>query len=366
MSIGELFHLFIDYPILFVGVILVGVVIFVNGYSDCANSIATAVSTKAIRPKLAIRLSAIFNVIGLVAMYFISKATFNSVRGIVSFGDDSMVALFALCATMVAVIFWGFFASHFGIPSSQSHSLIAGLIGAGLACMTLKIQDVSIVFGWNSPVMFTIYGILITIVGGFILGFVIAKLIELICIKMHKVKTKPFFKYGQIVGMCGNSLVHGAQDGLKFLGILALFFIIAGKAKGFSEDQVVNNPGMYILLAFTALILFIGTFSSGYKIIKKIGMGIFKLDDYQGFATDIGATLSIFFSTYVGIPLSTGQIKTFTIVGVGATKGLKHINWRIVGENLLSIVFSFPCCGLIGYVLTLIVVSIYYYGFMSH
>ncbi len=360
MPIGEFFHLFIDYPILFLGVILVGFSIFVNGYSDSANSISTAVSTKAIRPRLAIVLCAILNLVGIVSMFFVSKATIDSVSNIVNFGDaNNMAALYSLCAALVAVIAWGFFSSHFGIPSSQSHCLIAGLIGSGLACMTLQVPSVSIVLSWDSSIAYTFYGILIAVPGGVLLGFSISKLIELICIKMHKVKTKGFFKYGQIVTMCGSSLAHGAQDGLKFLGVLILFFVFAGQEKGYLENDITSSSSMYFLLGFSAIMLFIGTICSGYKIIKKIGMGIFKLDDYQGFATDIGTTFGVMFSTYVGIPLSTGQIKTFSIVGAGMTKGLKHINWHIVYENLLSIVFSFPCCGLIAYVLTLIIVAIF-------
>lgn len=360
MEIGQFFNLFIDYPILFLGVVLVAFSIFVNGYSDSANSISTAVSTKAIRPRPAIVLCSILNLVGIVAMFFVSKATIDSVSNIVNFGDgNNMIAIYSLCAALVAVIFWGFFASSLGIPSSQSHCLIAGLVGAGLASITLSVSGVNLVLGWDSAIAFTFYGILIAIPGGALLGYLITKSIELICLKMHKAKTKTFFKYGQIVAMCGSSLAHGAQDGLKFFGVLILFFVYAGQEKGFEASAITSSNAMYILLAFSAIVLFVGTILSRYKIIKKIGMKIFKLDDYQGFATDIGSTFGILFSTFVGIPLSTGQIKTFSIVGAGMSKNVKHINWGIVKENLLSIVFSFPCCGLISYLLTLIIVAIF-------
>ena len=326
MDFNTLFLLIKEYPILIIAIILVVAVVFINGWTDAPNAIATCVSTKAIKPKFAVLMAAIFNCLGVISMFFLSKATSETIANMVDFGDHYETALYALSAGMIGVVVWGILAWSIGIPSSESHALIAGITGAGLAAMTLGISGVKIHFGPTSSWAFTLYGLILSCVFGFVIGYLVTRLIQLICYKMNRNKTRPFFKVAQIFSGAAMAYVHGAQDGLKFLGVL---------------------------------LLAIGTSLGGKKKKKKVGMGMVSLETYEGFATDITSAIGIFLSTFFGIPVSTTQVKSFAILGVGATKGVKHIKWSVVKEMLLTWVFTFPGCGIIGYVFALIFIKIF-------
>lgn len=360
MDFNTLFLLIKEYPILIIAIILVVAVVFINGWTDAPNAIATCVSTKAIKPKFAVLMAAIFNCLGVISMFFLSKATSETIANMVDFGDHYETAVYALSAGMIGVVVWGILAWSIGIPSSESHALIAGITGAGLAAMTLGISGVKIHFGPTSSWAFTLYGLILSCVFGFVIGYLVTRLIQLICYKMNRNKTRPFFKVAQIFSGAAMAYVHGAQDGLKFLGVLLLAINLAYNAKfGVSESSfVISNSEWYIALII-ALIMGLGTSLGGYRIIKKVGMGMVSLETYEGFATDITSAIGIFLSTFFGIPVSTTQVKSFAILGVGATKGVKHIKWSVVKEMLLTWVFTFPGCGIIGYVFALIFIKIF-------
>ena len=218
MDFNTLFLLIKEYPILIIAIILVVAVVFINGWTDAPNAIATCVSTKAIKPKFAVLMAAIFNCLGVISMFFLSKATSETIANMVDFGDHYETALYALSAGMIGVVVWGILAWSIGIPSSESHALIAGITGAGLAAMTLGISGVKIHFGPTSSWAFTLYGLILSCVFGFVIGYLVTRLIQLICYKMNRNKTRPFFKVAQIFSGAAMAYVHGAQDGLKFLG----------------------------------------------------------------------------------------------------------------------------------------------------
>lgn len=347
------------YPILIIATILIIFVIFINGWTDAPNAIATCISTKAIRPRAAVIMAAVFNCIGVVTMFFISHATADTIANMVDFGSNYVTALNALCAGMIGVVLWGILAWVFGIPSSESHALIAGLTGAGLAAMTFGIKDVSIPFTPTSGWALTIYGLVLSCVFGFVVGYLLTNLIKLICRKMNRNKTRPFFKWAQIASGAGMAYVHGAQDGLKFMGVLFLAIQLAGKADGsIAGDAIISvDNGFWYLALIVALIMGLGTSIGGYRIIKKVGMGMVSLEQYEGFATDLTSAIGIFLSTFLGIPVSTTQVKSFSIIGVGSSKSIRHVNWNVVKEMLLTWLFTFPGCGLIGYIFGLIFIK---------
>ena len=177
MDLSQILSLYAEFPMLIIASILVIGVIFINGWTDAPNAIATCISTRCIKPKTAIIMAAFFNFLGVLTMFFISKQTAQTISDMVDFGTNYAVALDALCAGMVGVIAWGILAWWFGIPSSESHALIAGITGAGLAAMTMGL-DARIEFGPLSSWAFTIYGLILSCIFGFFVGYGLTKLIE--------------------------------------------------------------------------------------------------------------------------------------------------------------------------------------------
>ena len=237
MEISEIFALIGSYPFLLIAVLLVCGVIFINGWTDAPNAIATCISTRCIKPKTAIIMAAIFNFLGVLTMFFVSKKTAETISGMVDFGTQYDIALIALCAGMIGVIAWGILAWAFGIPSSESHALIAGITGAGLAAMTMGL-DAEIKFGPTSSWALTLYGLVASCVFGFLVGWLVILMIKAICSKMNVNKTRPFFKVAEICSGASMAYVHGAQDGLKFIGVLFLAIELAAKAKDPSSTVV--------------------------------------------------------------------------------------------------------------------------------
>lgn len=356
MSFNEILNIIGSTPMLIVAIILVIGVVFINGWTDAPNAIATCISTKCISPKAAIVMAAIFNFLGVLTMFFISKQTATTIADMVDFGDNSKMALNALCAGMVGVIVWGILAWAFGIPSSESHALIAGITGAGLAAMTMGL-NANIPFGPTSSWAFTIYGLILSCFFGFFVGYAVIYLIRLICRKMDRNKTRPFFKYAEICSGAAMAYVHGAQDGLKFIGVLFLAIELAAKSQGI-DANLASDSSLWWLAIITALVMGVGTSIGGYKIIKKVGMGMVKLEPYEGFATDFTSAIGILLSTLFGVPVSTTQVKTFSILGVGASNGIKHVNWNIALEMVMTWIFTFPGCGIIGYLLGLLFIGV--------
>ena len=363
MNFEQIFTLIQNYPMLLVALILVLGVIFINGWTDAPNAIATVISTKAMRPKSAIIMAAIFNFLGVLTMFFLSQKTAETISSMVDFGDNYEVALNALAAGMIGVISWGVIAWIFGIPSSESHALIAGLTGAGLAAMTMGL-NATIPFGPTSSWAFTLYGLVLSCVFGFGFGYLMSKIVELICKKANRNKTRPFFKYAQIFSGAGMAYVHGAQDGLKFIGIMFLALSLAGNAYNSEFNTTImqtsfsNDPSLWWLALLVALIMGIGTSVGGYRIIKKIGIGMANLEPYQGFVTDFVSAVGIFLSTYLGVPVSTTQVKGVSILGVGCSRNPKKVNWDTAKDMVLTWICTFPGCGLIGYIFALIFIAV--------
>lgn len=359
MDFQEILGLISNTPMLIVAIILVIGVVFINGWTDAPNAIATCISTRCIKPKTAIIMAAVFNFLGVLTMFFVSKQTATTISNMVDFGSEYGIALNALCAGMIGVIAWGVLAWAFGIPSSESHALIAGITGAGLAAMTMGLDGVQIPFGPASSWAFTLYGLFLSCFFGFFVGYLIITSIRGICRNMDRNKTRPFFKYAEVCSGAAMAYVHGAQDGLKFIGVLFLAIELAAKAKDpNSTIALSNDSSLWWLAIVTALVMGVGTSIGGYKIIKKVGMGMVKLEPYEGFATDFTSSIGILLSTLFGVPVSTTQVKTFSILGVGASNGIKKVNWKIAGEMVMTWVFTFPGCGLIGYIFTLIFIAL--------
>lgn len=341
-------QLFSSLP-LFITVVLVLGVIMVNGWTDAPNAIATCVSTRSISAKKAIIMAAIFDFLGVFVMTMINRAVVNTISKMVNFGDNRNNALIALCAALFAIVVWATAAWYFGIPTSESHALIAGLSGAALAIQGGK--------GINGGEWIkVVYGLFLSTLIGFSLGYGISKLIGFLFKRADRRNTNKFFKSAQIAGGAAMAFMHGAQDGQKFIGVFLLgLFLTNSNGQGSVTDYVIPVWLMILCSAVMAT----GTSIGGYKIIKTVGMGMVKLDPFQGFSADAAAAVSLFAASTFGIPVSTTHTKTTAIMGVGASKRISSVNWSIVKEMVAAWILTFPGCGLLGYIMAMIFMRIF-------
>jgi len=348
ITISDFISQLISNPALAITVLLTLAVILVNGWTDAPNAIATCVSTRAIGAKQAILMAAVFNFAGVFFMTMVNATVAQTIYKMVNFQGDSRTALVALCAAMVAIVIWATAAWAFGIPTSESHALIAGISGAAIALQN-SISGINL-HEWTK----VLYGLALSTFLGFGLGWVMVKLIELICKKMDKKKTDRVFKNAQIGGGAAMAFMHGAQDGQKFMGVFMLGIFLA---EGNSTTTQFVIPVWMMLLC--SIVMALGTSIGGYRIIKAVGMDMVKLDTYQGFAADMAGAGCILLSSLTGIPVSTTHTKTTAIMGVGSAKRLSNVNWSVVKEMVLTWVLTFPGCGIIGFFMAKLFMSIF-------
>lgn len=348
VSLAQLVAQVVSNPIMAVTVLLTLGVIFVNGWTDAPNAIATAVTTRSINIRPAIIMSAVFNFLGVLLMTMINSSVASTISNMVDFGTDTQMALVALCAALFSIVVYSVGASIFGIPTSESHSLIAGLTGAALAVQG-GLDGVN-----GQEWIKVIYGLVLSLALGFALGWGICKALTIICANMDRRRTNKAFKYAQIFGAAAMSFMHGAQDGQKFIGVLLL-----GVAFCNGQPDLVNAAIPIWLMMLCSITMGVGTSVGGEKIIKSVGMDMVKLETFQGFSADLAGAACILLSTLTGIPVSTTHTKTSAIMGVGAVKRLSAINFSVVKDMMLTWVFTFPGCGLISFVMAKVFMMVF-------
>lgn len=324
-------------PVLAITVVLTLGVIFVNGWTDAPNAIATCVTTRCMRVRSAIIMSAICNFFGVLIMTHINASVASTISNMVDFGGDTTMALVALCAALFSIVVYSVGASIFGIPTSESHSLIAGLTGAAIALGGAGGVNMN---EWIK----VIYGLVMSLLFGFAIGWATAKVVTVICAGLDRRRTDTFFKYAQIFGAATMSFMHGAQDGQKFIGVLFL-----GVAFASGQPDVAGAIIPVWLMVLCSATMGLGTSVGGEKIIKSVGMDMVKLEKYQGFSADLSSSLCLLVMTVLGIPVSTTHTKTSAIMGVGAVRRLSAINFGVVKDMMLTWFFTFPGCGIISY-----------------
>ncbi len=335
-------------PALLVTSVLTLGVIFVNGWTDAPNAIATCITTRCMRPRPAIMMSAIFNFLGVLIMTRINASVASTISNMVDFGTDTNTALIALSAALFSIVVYSTGASYFGIPTSESHSLIAGLTGAALAAG----KGFEAING--SEWIKVIYGLVLSLLLGFAIGFIVCKIVTFICRGFDRRKTNRFFNFAQMAGAAAMSFMHGAQDGQKFIGVLFL-----GIAFSNGETSVHGIMIPVWLMILCSIVMGVGTSVGGEKIIRSVGMDMVKLEKYQGFSADAAASLCLLFSSVFGIPVSTTHTKTSAIMGVGASRRLGAINFSVVRDMMLTWVFTFPGCGIISYLMAKLFLAIF-------
>lgn len=340
MGLPEFWEQMCHSPMLMVSTVLTLGVILVNGWTDAPNAIATCVSTRAISARKAIVMAAVFNFLGVLVMTAVNASVAMTIYNMVDFGGNAHISLVALCAAMAAIVIWATAAWYFGIPTSESHALIAGISGAAVAIQN-SFSGIN-----GAEWMKVIYGILLSTVLGFAFGFAVSKLTLLCALHCNRIRANRFFSGAQVAGGAAMAFMHGAQDGQKFMAIFLLGAAFSGRHSDISSFTV---PVWLMILC--SAVMGLGTSIGGYRIIKSVGMDMVKLKPYQGFSADLAATLCLLFSSLAGIPVSTTHTKTTAIMGVGAVRRMSNVNWKIVKELVLTWVFTFPGCGLLGFIM---------------
>ena len=348
MSLSQFIQQLSTTPALWVTVLLTLGVILVNGWTDAPNAIASCVATRALKPRAAIIMAAVFNFLGVLVMTLLSPKVAETIYNMVDFGSNAREALIALCAAMFAIVVWAVLAWAFGIPTSESHALIAGLTGSAIA-MHNNLDGVN-----GSEWAKVLFGLVFSLAIGFALGYLGTKLIQRLCKRADYRKANRFFDKGQVVAAAGTAFMHGAQEGQKFMGGFLLGLALS---QGNVSPGAVNVPVWLMILC--SLVMAFGTSIGGMKIIKSVGMDMVKLEKYQGFSADVSATAGLLICSVAGMPVSTTHAKTTAIMGVGAAKRFRAVNWGVAKEMVLTWILTFPGCGLIGFLMTKLFVFIF-------
>ena len=349
VSFFDFIHNLINMPSLLVITILISAVMFINGCLDVPNAVATCVGTRSLEPKKALILAAIFDFFGILVMTLISSKVAETVFNIANFDGSVSTNLITLCSGLIGIVLWCIISWIFGIPSSQSHAMLAGISGAAIALQ-----------GGFSGVNFdewkkVLFGLFVINLLAFFFGFLITKLIETICKNMDRRKTNRFFKDTQISGAMIMCFMNGAQDGQKFIAFLLLAIVLSN-----GNTQSVSDFSIPLwLIIYSSSLIALGAIIGGLRIIKTVGLKVAKVERYQGTAADISSAICLFFSSVFGIPVSSTHTKNSAVIGVGASRGLSKVNWRVARSMVLTWIFTFPCCGLLGYVVTKVLIGIF-------
>ena len=316
-------------------------VILVNGWTDAPNAIATAVSTRALPFHTAVRLAALCNLLGVTVMTAFNASVAESIYTIADFGGDVRGALCALCAALCAIVLWSAAAWVFGIPTSESHALVAGITGAAAA----RPGGLSNVQGdtWFRVVL----GLVVSVILGFLLG----RLCGFPAVRDSR-RSPAFYRRAQTGGAAAMAFFHGAQDGQKFMGV---FLLGVALAQGRRDAETFLVPMWLMVLC--ALTMALGTSLGGKRIIDTVGHEMVCLDARRGFAADCAGALCLLLCTLCGLPVSTTHTKTAAMLGVGSSVPGHPPDWKIARSIVLTWLLTFPGCGVIGYFMARIFLS---------
>jgi PiT family inorganic phosphate transporter len=293
-------------------------------------------------------MAAVMNFIGMLVMKTFNATVEMTIYNMVDYGGDTHDALIGLCAALIGIVIWATAASWFGIPTSESHALIAGLSGSAIA-MQGGISGIN-----GDEWLKVIYGLGLSTVLGFAAGWLIVQAIEAVFRNIDRRRVNGAFRVSQVGGAAAMAFMHGAQDGQKFMGV---FLLGVALSRGEAGDAGFAVPLWLMILC--SLVMGLGTSIGGMRIIKTVGMDMVKLETYQGFSADLAAAGCLLVSSLTGLPVSTTHTKTTAIMGVGAARRLSSVNWGIVKEMMLAWVLTFPGCGAIGFVMTYLFVRIF-------
>ncbi|MDM0043654.1 inorganic phosphate transporter [Variovorax dokdonensis] len=308
-------------------IVLVGLAIafdFMNGFHDAANSIATVVSTGVLKPFQAVAFAAFFNLLAIGVFHLSVAATVG--KGIV---EPGVVDVHVVFGALIGAITWNLLTWYYGIPSSSSHALIGGIVGAVMA----KAGSSVLVAG---GILKTVAFIFVSPLLGFLLGALMMVLVAWVFRHATPSRIDKWFRRLQLVSAGAYSLGHGGNDAQKTIGIIWMLLI----ATGYSSPTDASPPVWTIVSCYVAIAL--GTMFGGWRIVKTMGQKITKLKPVGGFCAETGGALTLFFATFLGIPVSTTHTITGAIVGVGASQRMSAVRWGVAGNIVWAWIFTIP------------------------
>jgi PiT family inorganic phosphate transporter len=317
--------------LLFIVLALILAAEFVNGWTDSPNAIATVVSTRVLSPYQALIMATVLNAVGAMSGTAVAATIGKDIV------RPDTINLMTVGAAMVGIVFWSTLAWYYGMPTSESHALIAGLTGAALATAG---PESLVATGWNKVAI----GLLFSTFLGFFGGLLLMAALYRILAHRRPGSVRKVFGRLQILSAAFMAFSHGSNDGQKFIGVFTLSLLLGGIIPEFKV------PLWVILLC--AVTMGVGTAVGGWRIVKTMGLKLTKLEPVHGFAAETAAALTIELATRLGIPLSTTHTINTAIIGVGATRRLSAVRWGVTLEIVTAWVLTFPICGIIGWVAT--------------
>jgi inorganic phosphate transporter, PiT family len=327
-------------------IILALVFDFINGFHDAANSIATIVSTKVLTPFQAVLWAALFN----FAAFFISKYYFGEFKignTIAKSVNEDFITLGVILSGLLAAITWNLLTWWFGIPSSSSHTLLGGFMGAALTHAGSWSAHGKDVINYAKVIPTFLFIFLAPIIG-MVIGYIITVIIINICRRAHPYKADKWFRRLQLVSSALFSLGHGGNDAQKVLGIIAAAMVANGNL-----DNIKHVPNWVPFACFTAIAF--GTLSGGWKIVKTMGTRITKVTPLEGVSAETAGAITLFLTEKLGIPVSTTHTITGSIIGVGATRRLSAVRWGVTINLLWAWILTIPVSAMLA--------AVYYFIF---
>jgi PiT family inorganic phosphate transporter len=301
---------------------------FLNGFHDAANSIATIVSTRVLKPHWAVLWAATFN---FIAFFFFGVKVASTIG--VGLIDPSVVTVSMILAALLGAIIWNLFTWYVGLPSSSSHALIGGLLGAGIAKAGLAPLK------W-AGILKVVAAIVISPLLGFIIGSFCMFIVIKIFFNFTPSRIDSWFRQLQLISSAFISLGHGGNDAQKTMGIIAVVLFSSGMMGG--EFHI---PFWVVLSCYFVIAL--GTLFGGWRIVKTMGMKITKLKPVSGFCAEFSSAITLFIATAFGIPVSTTHTITGSIVGVGSLNGIAAVRWGVARRIVWAWIFTLPAAGVV-------------------
>lgn len=320
-----------DLPVLLILIVIIAIVFdYTNGVHDSANAIATIVSTKVISPRNAVLMAASLNLVGA----FIGTHVASTIgKGIVN-PDVISGSQTIILAALLGAIVWNLITWYFGLPSSSSHALIGGLIGAAIAYKgwgSLQIESI---------IQKVIVPLFMSPLAGFIGGYILMVMLAWLSYNRKPKKMNALYRKLQVIGAAFMALSHGSNDGQKTMGIITLALFL------FGVIPAISVPFWVKLVCASAIA--VGTATGGWKIIKTVGKKIFKMEPIHGFAAETSSSLVIISASMLGAPISTTHVFSSSILGVGSSKRFSAVKWGVAGQMVVAWLLTLPASAVVG------------------
>ena len=317
---------------------------YTNGFHDSANSISTVVSTKVLSPRNAVVFAAFFN---FVAAFGFGVAVASTISNIIQLEVVKTVMVpYIILAALTGAIVWNLITWCFGLPTSSSHALIGGIVGAGISAAGL------VAIKWSTVELVATFMILSPLIG-FAIGFLFMAIVLNITKDAHKSTAETHFKRLQLCSAAAYSFSHGTNDAQKTMGIILPLLFSIGYFSASVDPNHLPVPLWVILVSYTAIAL--GTLSGGWRIVKTMGYKITKLRPVHGFAAETAGAVTILGASVMGIPVSTTHVICTSIMGVGTTMGASTVKWGVARSIALAWILTIPISAIIGFVAFMVI-----------